>query len=183
MRYLEGLLGDSADKHERELQALRDAHAKFAAAHGKHAKDIESLRALQGHHATVEERLQFIEKAIGDSAEKHGAAIEKLRAAHAKHAAALEKHAKDSCAALAAHATVNDRIYYLEQLLGDSADKHAQDVAALKAAAEKHARELAGTKDLHARVASDTKQVQATSMNVSQRLDLLEQRLRHAFEA
>lgn len=41
----QGLVGDSADKHASELKALKEQHAKLSTAHGKHAKDLESLKA------------------------------------------------------------------------------------------------------------------------------------------
>ena len=52
---------DSADKHARELQALKDAH-------DKHAKGLE---ATQDKHASVDDRIKYLEKLLGDSVDKH----------------------------------------------------------------------------------------------------------------
>merc|ERR1719229_349490 len=92
INYLEQLLGDSADKHSQELAAIKDAHAKFLAAHGKQSKDVDSLKALHAHHATMGERIHYLEKALGDSADKHAEELQALKAAHSKHADALTKH-------------------------------------------------------------------------------------------
>jgi len=40
-------MGDSADKHARELQALKDAHAKHA----------QGMDATLGNHAPMEDRM------------------------------------------------------------------------------------------------------------------------------
>merc|ERR1712039_919367 len=109
------MLGDSADKHAQELQALKEAHAKFLASHGKHAKDLDGLKALHAHHATMGERIDYLEKMLGDSADKHFEELQALKAAHAKHADALSRHARDANASLTQHATVGQRIEFLEQ--------------------------------------------------------------------
>ena len=47
MAYCERLLGDSADKHAQELQALKDAHNKHGLAQSRAAQELEALKALQ----------------------------------------------------------------------------------------------------------------------------------------
>jgi len=183
INYLEQLLGDSADKHAAELQALKEAHAKFVAAHGKHAKDLEGLKALHAHHATMGERMAYLEKMLGDSADKHYEELQALKAAHNKHADAMAKQGKDAGAALAQHASVAERISYLEKLLGDSADKHAQELEALRTAHDMHGKELASWKDAHSKLSSESKAQTAKYMSTAERLDLLESRLKHCFSA
>merc|ERR1719464_1313862 len=80
--FLERTLGDSADKHQKELESLRVAHARHDAATGKHAGDLESLKAAHSHHAGMAERLAYIEKTLGDSADKHAREVAALKAAH-----------------------------------------------------------------------------------------------------
>jgi len=140
--YLEKLLGDSVERHAVELEALKRNHGKHADAFGKHAKELDALKAAQAHHATLPERVDYMEKLLGDSADKHTAALEALKVAHDKHEAAFCKHTKEfevMKAAHTQHATVGDRLDYLEKLIGDSADAHAAELAALKAAHDTHA--------------------------------------------
>jgi hypothetical protein len=82
---------------------------------GRHAKDLEDLKAMSAHHATVQEHLNYLEKLLGDSADKHAQEPQALKDAHAKHASDL-----------AHHASLPERINYLEKCFGDSADKHAK---------------------------------------------------------
>merc|ERR1719469_1331578 len=87
-------------------------------------------------HASLPERMAFVEKLRGDSADKHTKEIEALKQAHSKHAKSLDEH----------HATVEQRIDYVEKMLGDSADKHAKELRALKAAHDKHASDVSELK-------------------------------------
>ena len=71
LSYLEGLMGESAEMHARELEALKTSHSRMAS----------EAKARDVHHATVSERLDYIEKLLGDSADKHA---QELKAAHSK---------------------------------------------------------------------------------------------------
>ena len=71
LSYLEGLMGESADMHARELEALKTSHSRMAS----------EAKARDAHHTTVSERLDFIEKLLGDSADKHA---QEIKAAHSK---------------------------------------------------------------------------------------------------
>ena len=57
------MLGDSAEKHAKEIEAanekLKDLHAALKTC------------AKTEHHATLEERMKFVEKLLGESADKH----------------------------------------------------------------------------------------------------------------
>mmetsp|Transcript_83133 Transcript_83133/g.211624 ORF Transcript_83133/g.211624 Transcript_83133/m.211624 type:complete len:270 (+) Transcript_83133:3-812(+) len=182
MDYMEKLLGDSADKHTLTLQALQDAHAKFQASHGKTAKDLETMKVLQAHHATMGERVDYLEQTLGDSADKHAEEVAALKAAHAKTQDALAKQAKDASAALAHHATVGERLAYIEKCIGDSADQQLRELEALKQAHSNTAKDLTSMKDLHGRLSTDNQMAKAKQMSVAERLDLLEGRLKHCFE-
>jgi len=52
--FIEASFGDSFDKHAKALQDLRDSHEA-------HANAVK-------HHASHEERIHYLEKAMGDSA-------------------------------------------------------------------------------------------------------------------
>jgi len=115
------------------VEALKAAHGQHQAAFDKHARDYDALKAAHARHANIAERVDYVEKLLGDSADKHTAEIEALKVAHSKHEAAFGKHAKDFDAlrtASAHHASLSERVVYMEKLLGDSADKHAAEVEA-----------------------------------------------------
>ncbi len=100
MEYLEELLGDSADKHAKALQAMESAHDGYA-------KEIENLESIH-----LLDRVAYLENLLGDSAEKHAqaeAALRELKSAHGGHAkeiAVLEDSFEK-------HASVEDHINYL----------------------------------------------------------------------
>lgn len=77
---------------------------------------------------------------------------------------------------------VSERITFIEQTIGDCVDRHSQELAAIRQAHERQAKELAGTKDLHTKAAAEAQRAQAAHLNVAQRLDVLEVRLRQAFD-
>lgn len=135
--YLEKVTGDSADKHAKELKALKDAHLK-------HVQETKGAVGSQGQaHASIESRLDYIEKVMGDSADKHSSILRELKeaqSAHSKNTKMLESRAEQ-------HASIEDRMKYIEQVVGDSADKHAKAVAAAHAKLEA----LQKTVDVHKR--------------------------------
>ena len=151
LEYLEAKIGDSFDQHERELKA---AHSKLEQVHTrlsqceKHGANISELHrshstssqehkaALAAHSASLGERLDFLEKSLGQSAEKHAKEVDALKASHSR--ITTETKLRD-----AHHATVSERLEYIEKMIGDSADKHAKE---LSAAHEK-------IQDMHKRVA------------------------------
>merc|ERR1719210_2859198 len=70
--YIEGLIGDSIDKHARELEALAASHEKHASAFSKHSKLWEDHKGeLSGHHSTLEGRISELEQAFNGYADKH----------------------------------------------------------------------------------------------------------------
>ena len=138
LEYVETKIGDSFDQHERELKA---AHAKLEQVHTrlaqceKHGATISEIHrshstsaqehkaALASHSASLGERLDFLEKSLGQSAEKHAKEVDALKASHSR--IATETKVRD-----AHHATVSERLDYIEKMIGDSADKHAKELAA-----------------------------------------------------
>merc|ERR1712137_1355641 len=123
IKYIEKCVGDSADKHEqhmKELAALKgqvgDAHGKLADVHGSFVGD---KRARDEHHANVEQRIKYLEKCVGDSADKHDKHMKAL--ADLQGGSQVDKKARDEH-----HANMEQRVRYLEKCVGDSADKHEQ---------------------------------------------------------
>jgi chromosome segregation ATPase len=180
--YLEGLIGDSVEKHAKEVAELKASHDKHAVALSRHAKDLDQYKGGgQVHHASIEERLNYVERMIGDSADKHAnelaAAQTKLEALQnrlqsvdrqaAAPAAVDVQRAHSAVASLKTtlddrHNSLQERVDYLERQLGDSAEKHARELKALKDAHGRHARDLESVK-------SNTKHA-----SVEERLDYVE---------
>eukprot|EP00416_Gambierdiscus_australes_P013357 CAMPEP_0171121536 /NCGR_PEP_ID=MMETSP0766_2-20121228/102746_1 /TAXON_ID=439317 /ORGANISM="Gambierdiscus australes, Strain CAWD 149" /LENGTH=673 /DNA_ID=CAMNT_0011584321 /DNA_START=9 /DNA_END=2027 /DNA_ORIENTATION=+ len=175
---VERQLGDSADKQKQELSS---AHSRIEQMIGRltsmemHGSAIESLKKshaslaqqkadMDVHHATMKERIDYLERAIGDSADKHNRELEELKAGHRMLASEhkvrdkghsdlkdrIEQFVKAHEKLHAHHATIEDRVNLLEGLIGDSADKHALELAALKATANKHASDLKARESHHA---------------------------------
>jgi len=138
VEYVETALGESADKHAQEVEALRAAHEKHQAAFGKHAKEVEALKTATRNTITIAERVEYVEKMLGDSAEKHAEEIDALKTAAVKHEVAFHKHVKSMESISNHHSTIGERLDYVERLVGDSADKHAEELEKLRAAHNKH---------------------------------------------
>mmetsp|Transcript_39443 Transcript_39443/g.126416 ORF Transcript_39443/g.126416 Transcript_39443/m.126416 type:complete len:657 (-) Transcript_39443:336-2306(-) len=219
--YLERALGDSAEKHMRELENLkaatekhmRETHGRQSAveqAHAtvqqrlqvlenslgdsadKHMKELNDVKATMGKlsggmqaHATVAERLAFIEQTIGDSAERHqsefmtlhgrldklggvhGSALEELKNAHGA-------SAKDLATFAGHHATQNERVSYLEQVLGDSVEKHFKELEVLKASHGKLATDSKGHAQNHGAVADHLQSIAKTHATLEERMGYVE---------
>jgi len=155
VEYLENALGESADKHWKELQELKVAHARHDMAQGKHSKDLEALKEAHTQHATLVERVSYIETCIQDSADRHN---QELAAAHQRvealggrldgDAAARDRAVQEALAREREHrdghhASVQDSLQQLQGLMGETA--------------ERHARELTSLKDSHGKISSDLK--------------------------
>merc|ERR1711920_1121733 len=82
-------------------------------------KDITDVMGLKEHHASLMERVAYLEKDMGDSIEKHQRMLAEM---HDKHNDAMSKHA-----------SIPERVAYLEKEVGDSADKHSAVLQELKA--------------------------------------------------
>lgn len=136
--YLEKALGDSSDKHTRELEVLKAAHQKVAAehkskeqSHGQVADRLTQLQRekedLHARHLSLGERVDYLEKLLVESAEKHTQEIEKFKAKHAKDldasASKMQSH----------HAGLQERLEYLESKIGDSAAKFTKELSNMHA--------------------------------------------------
>jgi len=124
LEYIESLIGDTADKHAKELgmlkefsQEAQDSSNKISSQTGKHARELERAGeqieelhrriancAQAEHHATMEQRVKFIEGRLGESVDRQ------------------DKH----------KANVETRLEYLETMIGDNADKHFSEIEAAK---------------------------------------------------
>jgi len=204
--YLEKMLGDSADKHVAHVKQLEELRRSHDDAHGRHANVAQ---ALKDKHASVEERLKFLEQAIGDSADRHSQELKQtkmqlealhgklsdeqgLREGRDKHHATLEermryleqalgdsadKHSRELKAHKDGrdkqHASLEEKVKYIEKLIGDSADEHAKKLEAHKRDLEDHKRNL----DDHKMQAQSQKATVERHASFEQRLDFLERAL------
>eukprot|EP00913_Durusdinium_trenchii_P035683 g33388.t1 len=118
---------------------------------------------------------------MGDSADHHKKVMEEHKANHAK-------LASDVRAREASHATLADRLGYLEQRMGDSLEKHAQELAAAVAkmdamhgrvseervAREAHVASLESLKKAHGSLASEKQALEKHHATLAERIDYLE---------
>merc|ERR1719422_919259 len=95
--YVEGLLGDSADKHAKELEALKIAHDKLhnrlgvCEHHGSALNDLHRAHSslasekamLDSDHLALKDRLDNMEGAFGDATNKQTKEMAALKSAHA----------------------------------------------------------------------------------------------------
>lgn len=165
--YVESILGDSADRH---------AQRQAAAVAARSSPLVARTKVRETDHTTVRERLDYVEGIMGDSLEK---SKRDLAAAHVKidlFAVRVTncESSKDAVHALQRahdeltqehserHASIMQRVDYLEKLIGDSADKHAKELAKHKAdAAANHANILHDCRqwmDMIGRTIDDTMQ-------------------------
>lgn len=150
MQYVEGIVGDSMEKHAREIaqahvkldlfavrvSGVESAKEKFDALradHHQHAADIQT------HHATMKQRLDYLEKLIGDSADKHAQELAKWRAERAErtryHAEALSE--------------VDKRMAHLERSHAEHVDSHGERLRSMEAAHSKMTDEMQKHADNH----------------------------------
>lgn len=129
MDFLEKALGDSADLHAKDLAS---AHGKLKELHGKmedHGLNARSEKnARENHASSVGQRLDYLERAFGDSADKHNKHMKEIQDAHGKLNELSGAHSGEKKARDEHHATLQQRLDYLEGAMGDSADKHSKEI-------------------------------------------------------
>jgi len=166
---LEQLHGVTAGEHARELQALKAAQARLAGESKALKTDVlaQEKEAREAHHASVQERLDYLEGLLGDSAErhdKHARALETLKASHgelASRSKGLEgshTSAAESIQQLRSHiedvhshsSSLNERLTALQTALGEQPEKHGKLLEeAIRGVHTKQARELEGLRRVH----------------------------------
>jgi len=213
--YLESVIGDSAERHAQQQQAAIAARSSPLVARTK-------VREVQC--TSVRERLDYVEGVMGDSVEK---SKRDLAAAHVKldlfavRVTSCES-SKDAVQALQRahddltsehsekHASIMQRVDFLEKLIGDSADKHAKELAKHKAEAaashlkivddcrqridmidrviddsiQKHAKEIKKVQVAHARLSSEVEEhgqrhqrLHVSHSSIGERVQVLEEKV------
>jgi hypothetical protein len=79
----------------------------------------ESADKHDKHKTSMEDRMEFLERQVGDSAEKHWKEIQDLKGKHGDMTKVMA-----GCAKQEHHATLEERVRFIEKELGESADKH-----------------------------------------------------------
>merc|ERR1712054_447825 len=103
LEYLEALLGDSADKHAKEIDA---AKGKLGDLH----KAISQCAKAE-HHGNLESRVDKIERMFGDHKDGSGRDVTELRQFQDSYMKTMEQ-----------------RLEYMEQMLSSSTDNKAKDI-------------------------------------------------------
>jgi DNA repair exonuclease SbcCD ATPase subunit len=163
----EQAITESLDKFWSPLQTLNSAHDKHGSAMSKHAKDLEGLKAKkQAHFADMLGRVGTLEQMHGDAAGKHAQDFSQLHGTlHSvlERLSGVEKHGQHIGDLRTVHdelaqknvelelnqAMISERIADLEQLIGDTANKHAKELKALHDPHNKHANEVETLKQAH----------------------------------
>jgi len=202
--FLERYIGESAEKQ---------AKAKAASTNPLLGKSPSvKVTSVVQQTTTVSERLEYVETVVGDSMEKH---TRELAAAHVKldlfavrvancestrdHVSEL-KSAHDALTKEQAekHASMKQRLDYLEKLIGDSADQYAKELAqtrkqhadtsasqekimmscqasvdSLQLSLDSHSRSLERVQSDHERLASDFAAHGRTNHSLKRSLDIL----------
>jgi len=134
--FIEQQIGESAENNSQALAALANTHKELSGSLSQlHSHVSRERESREGHHATVDERLEYLEKFVGDSAEKHEKHMKALAASHAKLESVSGIISAEQDARHKHHATMNDRLDFIEKQIGESAgsvDIHAQTLAAQK---------------------------------------------------
>jgi chromosome segregation ATPase len=159
--FLEQAVGDSADKHAKELLA---AHSQLKELHGRVADAHGQIKDRDQHHATVQQRIEYLEKAFGDSRDLHDKHVREIEGLHARHKDVDSNHANEKRAREEHHASIGQRLDFVEQYIGDSIDKHNQ---ALEDAHKK-------LHDFHGKVEGHKKERDEFHATLEQRVKYLE---------
>lgn len=219
---VEKLLADSADRHARDvmlahskvdkLQALiaseqREADSRHTSISGQFAKEKDARDALHDLYTSMKQRLDYLEALLGDSAERqsrdaaaardevdqlHTRLVQEHKARDAHYGCIHEQLAKEKEHRDLHVAAVSERLAYVERMMADVVDRHAQETERLHGKVDKlrgsvaaqtdHGPTIESLKQAHAVFAKDRPALQAQSDAVAQRLEHLEVRHRGVVE-
>jgi len=171
LRTLEKQLADTAKKQSQQLDNMESTQKNLS----RNINELSgSVKDAKDARSILDRRINSLEGAIGDSHGKHDKHLKEMEAAQNKiqelnKLIANEKNTRDGH-----HATVAERLDYLEQIMGDSADSHSKALDTLES---NHQKVKKLVDDLHGKVKSDKFERDDHHANISERLDFLEQRI------
>jgi len=129
LEHLESRIGEATDKQEQHIKELAAANSKLNVVQGHVTAEQE---ARERYRVTFEERVDFIEKQMGDSTSRQDRHMEDLRAVqtrldgvHSNAAATKDSHEKH-------RASVAQRLEFLEKQVGQSTNQYEQQTQDLK---------------------------------------------------
>lgn len=139
---------------ETSKEILKQVDIQLGGANRGSSSDVEFLKKAHGKHvSSTAERLDYLEKVIGDSASRHTTDLAALKSAHDRHSVAFNKHVRDFAdlkGGQMQHSTIEERLRELERFTGDSADKHSRELEALRKAHGKHSQDYLALKETSA---------------------------------
>merc|ERR1711920_699978 len=92
------------------------------------------------HHASLGERVDFLESLIGDNAEKHAREIAAVATGHQKLQGELKSRGEG-------HSTVSERVNKLEKAVSDAAERQARELSSARAKLESFSNRFSVVRD------------------------------------
>lgn len=175
LEFMEKQIGDSAKNHSKALEALEANNKKLAGSlDALHGNVKGQAKALDTDKATLGERLEYLEKFVGDSADRHQKHTKELEAASSKMRDLMGQITNEKTCRIETHASVEKRLEHLEREVGGSVDHHAKGLQAIDSHNKKINSRL---DDMHQRVKSEADARQKHHDSIDERLTSLEQHL------
>merc|ERR1719215_90411 len=124
--FLEKAIGDSADKHSKELNSLRESHAK-------HCQALEGMRSLHTLKDDLKELSSWQEEIRSRlaSCEKLGTTFLELKRSHADLVGSKNMMTAE-------HSNLRDRVDNLECMFADSTNRNVKEMESIKGSHAKH---------------------------------------------
>merc|ERR1740121_3610196 len=174
---IEALFGDATNRQTKELKGLKSLHDKHAAVLTKQSSQLDDLLSHKDHHASMPERMAYLEQMLGDSADKHAAHVAELHKKLEQEKAARDKHhgsvkdmlAKEQDERGGHHASINERVDYLENVIGTNADKHAKELEKLARSHKELTGELKAKGDSHEGVTERVSKLEKALVETAER--------------
>mmetsp|Transcript_45400 Transcript_45400/g.105332 ORF Transcript_45400/g.105332 Transcript_45400/m.105332 type:complete len:451 (-) Transcript_45400:47-1399(-) len=166
-------LTDRIGALEGSSSSIQSRHAQMFEAHEVvHADVLAQLRAHNDRHGKVMERFGSVESACND-------ALQQVRAANRNSEERHASHANN-------HASLEQRVQYLERVLGDSVSSHQKEMQQSRQSVQELAGHLVAMKSAHDHHRTHLEELRASMSqhqgNLSSRSSSIEDRLR-ALEA
>jgi hypothetical protein len=140
LEYIEGLIGDSADKHVKEIAAakerMKDLHSAIqSCVKADHHMSLEQrLTEYDQRHMSTEERVDGMERKMNNDGEHHSRKLSALELNHGKVKTAHDElnnflHGEKTLRELS-HTKLEERLFPVERCLEGVVDKQAKELEA-----------------------------------------------------
>jgi len=81
LEYIETFVGDSQEKHDKHLRDMESAHSRLRDLHSNFSGE---KTAREQHVASLEERVEFLEREVKEKVDTQGKLLETIEAAQKK---------------------------------------------------------------------------------------------------